>query len=633
MRLQKPFCRLPVRFDAERLRYEIEAIPLSAWSKHPSGYAGNSALRLITAHGGDNDDVVGEMKATENLARCPYIQQVFASFGVVWSRARLMKLGPRSQVPPHCDINYHWFHRVRIHIPVVTFPEVAFSSGGQTVHMAAGEAWIFDNWRSHHVDNPTDHDRIHLVADTMGNEQFWQMAQRGQWEDFARPADSELVPYRAIAPPELLMERFNSSVVMPPAELEALVGMLASELSIRQDTAEARTAIVLFRQFLHGFCSEWRQVWSLFGETMPGWPYYANLRQQLRDKLKLIQVPVYLRSNQISATKALQAGMLAHVLNPPGTDETKEVEYADQPQDGASGPAKPKAPARTVDLKLERPIFIVAAPRTGSTLLFETLAQSRELWTLGGEAHSLIEQFAELRPGSAGVDSNRLTGAQLTPEIAQVIEQRIANRLRNAEGKPPASGTAVRFLEKTPKNALRIPFFKALYPDALFLLLWRDPRENLSSIMEAWRSGGFVTYPSLDSSGLPWSLLLPPGWQEQVERPLEERAAFQWRTTNEIMLDDLAALAPQDWTAVNYSDFVAHPEEQTRRLCEFAGVAFDEALAARVRGPLPVSRHTLTAPKEDKWRKNEAEILRVLPSLEKTWTRLRQLGTASSRAA
>ena len=67
-------------------------------------------------------------------------------------------------------------------------------------------------------------------------------------------------------------------------------------------------------------------------------------------------------------------------------------------------------------------------------------------------------------------------------------------------------------LEKTPKNALRIPFIRKTYPDALFVYLYREPRDNVSSIMEAWRSGRFVMYPDLPGwQGLPWSLLLIPG--------------------------------------------------------------------------------------------------------------------------
>lgn len=140
MKLPKPFFRLPVRFDAERLAAEVAALPAGAWSRHPKEHAGNTAARLITAGGGDNDAVSGEMKPTSTLASCPYTQQVLASFDTVWSRSRFMRIAAGGSVPQHSDINYHWFHRVRLHVPVVTRPEVRFHCGGESVHMAAGEA-------------------------------------------------------------------------------------------------------------------------------------------------------------------------------------------------------------------------------------------------------------------------------------------------------------------------------------------------------------------------------------------------------------------------------------------------------------------------------------------------------------
>ena len=51
MRLPKPFYRLPVRFDAERLRAEVTAMPATAWVSHPNDYAGNTSLRLISVNG------------------------------------------------------------------------------------------------------------------------------------------------------------------------------------------------------------------------------------------------------------------------------------------------------------------------------------------------------------------------------------------------------------------------------------------------------------------------------------------------------------------------------------------------------------------------------------------------------
>jgi hypothetical protein len=130
--------------------------------------------------GGENDDVDGVMLATPHLAQSPYLRQVLASFGVVWSRSRLLKLEPFAGVPQHADINHHWFTRVRLHVPIITHPDVRFFCGDEQVHMAAGEAWIFDNWRLHRVENPVNAARIHLVADTSGSGSFWQFVAQGR---------------------------------------------------------------------------------------------------------------------------------------------------------------------------------------------------------------------------------------------------------------------------------------------------------------------------------------------------------------------------------------------------------------------------------------------------------------------
>jgi hypothetical protein len=119
-------------------------------------------------------------------------------------------------------------------------------------------------------------------------------------------------------------------------------------------------------------------------------------------------------------------------------------------------------------------------------LLFETLAVSPSLCTLGGEAHWLVEGIAELRPGADGVESNRLLAEHATDAVAAEVDRMLVKRMVDANQRPVATKSPLRWLEKTPKNALRIPFFDRLYGDALFVFLWRDPRENLSSILEAW---------------------------------------------------------------------------------------------------------------------------------------------------
>jgi hypothetical protein len=143
--------------------------------------------------------------------------------------------------------------------------------------------------------------------------------------------------------------------------------------------------------------------------------------------------------------------------------------------------------------------------------------------------------------------------------------------------------------------------------------------------MEAWRSGQWRTYPQLPGFAGPWSLLLPPQWQQMNGRPLHEIAAWQWQQTNNIVLDDLQALPRGRWTLLQYADLVQEPARTIARLCEFLGLAVDPALAERLAAPLPQSRYTLTAPATDKWRSNEAEIAQVLSSVQATWRRLQTL--------
>ena len=318
MRLSQPFYRLPVRFDIARLQEEVRQLPAESWNEHPNGIAGNSALRLISAGGGENDDVDGVMQPTAHLKRTPYLRQVLASLGVVWSRSRLMQLAPHSDVPEHADINYHWYYRVRVHIPIFTSPGVLFHCGDETVHMAAGEAWIFDNWRRHRVLNDSEESRIHLVGDTAGNSAFWQLVAQGQAG--AAPLQHRFDPNRDV---QLLTERTTLAPVMAPAEIDLLLLDLRAELTAADPAAadpaatDELAASLRLRQYvglLDAFRGDWRQLYALHGERPSGWPQYNALRQQLREASKQLGEGLSMRTNRIAAHKVLEGRVLRVIL-------------------------------------------------------------------------------------------------------------------------------------------------------------------------------------------------------------------------------------------------------------------------------------------------------------------------------
>ena len=108
MKLDTEFIKLPLAFEVERMRSEVEAVPESEWRPHPQGHPGNSALPLISRAGNPLDDgVAGTMAPTPNLERCPYLRQVLGAFETVFGRSRLMRLEGNSEATLHVDTNYY----------------------------------------------------------------------------------------------------------------------------------------------------------------------------------------------------------------------------------------------------------------------------------------------------------------------------------------------------------------------------------------------------------------------------------------------------------------------------------------------------------------------------------------------
>jgi hypothetical protein len=244
-------------------------------------------------------------------------------------------------------------------------------------------------------------------------------------------------------------------------------------------------------------------------------------------------------------------------------------------------------------------------------MLFETLARAPGVFTIGDESHQLIEGVPQLSPESRDFESNRLLAADATPAMTETLRHRFYEALRDRDGRGPQPGQPVRMLEKTPKNSLRVPFLARVFPEARFIYLYRDPRQVLSSMIEAWTTGRFRTYPQLPGwTGAPWSLLLVPGWRELIGRPLHEIVAAQWNSATRLLLDDLEALPADRITIVRYDRLVADPAAEIRRLCAATGLDWDEPELA-----LRLSKYTVSPPSADKWRRHAAEIEAVLPSL------------------
>ncbi|MGQ0741543.1 MAG: sulfotransferase family protein [Alphaproteobacteria bacterium] len=418
---------------------------------------------------------------------------------------------------------------------------------------------------------------------------------------------------------------------MPPAEVKFELSCVVADIAAVPTNNRADVARV---QALTNFiCHEWRMIWHAHGPTAEGMPQFHQLVERVSPEALSVPKSVIMASNSQPVAAALMSVLAAMVRTPITGDAAGEpVTVAPQPAAGQAA----RAAAMKSTPRFDRPVFIVSAPRSGSTLLFELLAANDALWTLGDEGHGQIESIPSLSPRNRNLDSNRLTAGDTTPDVRDRLLANYASCLRDATGKPWAVGGAtpdsIRFLEKTPKNALRIPFFKAVFPDARFIFLQREAKANISAIIEAWRSGRFVTYRDLTGwMGMPWSMLLIPGWRELNGADLAEIAVRQWRDTNETIMKDLSALPESDWCTVQYEQLLADAPGTLARLCAFAEVPLGERARAAASGPLRPSRYTLTPPEPEKWRKNEGIMKRFLPLAKPTADKLAAMHAARAQ--
>ena len=264
---------------------------------------------------------------------------------------------------------------------------------------------------------------------------------------------------------------------------------------------------------------------------------------------------------------------------------------------------------------MERPVFVIGCSRAGTTLVYKTLSESREIGTLQRETHDF---WAELHPLH---ERNWETHALSANDASDHDRDYVARYYYSWTGK-------MRFVDKNNQNGLCVPYLHALFPDACFIYVKRKPGDNLNSLIEGWgRPDEFATW-SID---LParvaiddgkynrWCFFLADGWQQLVNARIEDVCAFQYNAINQSILDAKPAIADQQWHEVFYEDLVTDPVGQFSAMFSACGLGFDERLERHCANVLNLPYNAFSAIRVDKWKdgRNNDRISRVLPKLEK----------------
>lgn len=193
-----------------------------------------------------------------------------------------------------------------------------------------------------------------------------------------------------------------------------------------------------------------------------------------------------------------------------------------------------------------------------------------------------------------------------------------------------SKGSEKRLLEKTASNCFRLGYVFDVFPDAKIIYPVRDGRNNVNSLINAWRDPTrFFTYEVPQELHIPdcdhqrWKFVLPPGWRDYVRRPLADICAFQWRSCHEFMLSETQKEKYRGRVLrFKLEEFAADPDRQVKMLANFLELPYDDYFKS-VAANLPIVNSADSDVSVSKWQgPNREQIESVMSTIAPIMKRL-----------
>ncbi|BCO09745.1 hypothetical protein GF1_21210 [Desulfolithobacter dissulfuricans] len=232
--------------------------------------------------------------------------------------------------------------------------------------------------------------------------------------------------------------------------------------------------------------------------------------------------------------------------------------------------------------RVEKPVFILGTGRSGTTILGVVLSMHREVGFLNEPKalwHAIHPEEDLIGSYTRGTARYRIGAEEATLEV-----KKSAHRLFGAY---LAATISRRVVDKYPELIFRVPFVKAIFPDAKFLFLSRNGWDTCHSI-DGWshRLGQQVGGENHDWWGVDrrkWDLLVDQIVPEHADLALHadamrtwtnhtDMAAVEWVVT---MREGLSLLQqyPNDVLQVSYEKLCAKPLQVLGEITPFTGLA------------------------------------------------------------
>jgi hypothetical protein len=241
----------------------------------------------------------------------------------------------------------------------------------------------------------------------------------------------------------------------------------------------------------------------------------------------------------------------------------------------------------------EGPLFIVGYPRSGTTLLRALLGAHpqvhlfnepevfRGLLAAGLRIHDRVKPADRrgLLERMSAVRSCRYYLSQLPPEVLESFIgcPRDMTFKEVFEYLLPVPPGKERWGLKGLGTIFYLPALHALYPDATFIHIVRDPRSALLSYYRKKRAAAAERLPSLVGRDVRFFM----------------HRSMQWAAWMRAVSDAKGDLTDGSFLQVKYEDLVTNPEQHLRAVCGAAGLSFDPRMldtASRREDPILSSK-------------------------------------------
>ena len=221
--------------------------------------------------------------------------------------------------------------------------------------------------------------------------------------------------------------------------------------------------------------------------------------------------------------------------------------------------------AATASPNLRRPLFLIGAPRSGTTFLGKCLA-------------SLPQISYHFEPIATKASARYVYDHTWSITQAQWFYKTVYKWLLRIH-----HNGDLRFAEKTPRNCLIVPFLAQTFPEAQFIHIIRDGRDvALSLSKKPWFLASEANLGRYEPGGYPYGpyaqFWVEPERREEFEATSDmHRCIWVWKRFTETALASINQLPNQRYLEIRYESLVFEPEKSTEKLKNFLEIENKEA--------------------------------------------------------